>query len=146
MSLFEDISRDMLAAMKARDADRLSALRMLVSAVKYGAIDNKDGLSDEKVIAVLRGEAKKRREAIEAYSKAGREDARAKEQAELELIDGYLPKLMNEDEVRKIIDEIVASGNYPNFGALMGAVMGKLKGKADGGLVSQIAKDIFEKK
>ena len=143
MSLLDKLTSDMKAAMRARDASRLSAIRMLVSAVRYVGIDSGE-MSDDKVIAVLKKEAKKRREAIEAYEKAGRVESAAQEAQELSIIETYLPQMMSESEVRKVVSEILAKGQFANFGAAMGAVMRQVEGQADGGGVSKIVKELYQ--
>lgn len=142
MSLFEQIQTDLKAAMKDRDAQRVGALRMIVSAVQYVAIDAKGELSDEMVIEVLRKEMKKRADSKEMYEQAGRQELAEKEQYEIELIATYIPKLMSEDEVREKVAAIIGKQKFENFGQAMGVVMGQLKGKADGGMVSAVLKEL----
>ena len=143
MNLLTQIQTDMKAAMKAREAERLSVLRMIVSAVQYVAIDAKGELSDDQVMQILRTEAKKRVDSRDAYKAAGREDLVEKEQYEIDLIETYLPKLMSETQVREKITGILKEGGFDNFGQAMGAVMGQLKGKADGGMVSKVLKELM---
>lgn len=144
MSLFEQLQSEMIQAMKQGDKDKVSTLRMVVSAIKYAAIDEKGSMSDEAVIAILQREAKKRRESISEYQKADREALAQKEQKELDIIDQYLPEMMSEDEVRSTVSSVLGSKTFPNFGAAMGAVMSQLKGKADGTLVSKIVKELYK--
>ena len=132
----------MKTAMKAGDKSRLSAIRMLVSAVRYVGIDAGE-MTDEKVIAVLQKEAKKRRESIEAYTAAGRTEAAEQEKRELAIVEEYLPKMMKEGEVKAKVEEVLKNGSFPNFGAAMGACMAALKGQADGGMVSRMVKELY---
>lgn len=141
MSLMQRLTDDMKTAMKAGDKSRLSAIRMLVSAVRYAGIDQGE-MTDDKVISVLQREAKKRREAAEAYKAGGREEAAASEQAELAVIEEYLPKMMSEEEIRNIVNRMSDIGSK-NFGDAMKMVMAECKGKADGGLVAKIVKEMF---
>lgn len=144
MSLFEQLQSEMIQAMKQGDKEKVSTLRMIVSAIKYVAIDEKGGMSDESVITILQREAKKRREAISEYQKADREVLAQKEQKELDVIDQYLPEMMGEDEVRDVVSSVLGSKTFPNFGVAMGIVMNQLKGKADGTLVSRIVKELYK--
>jgi len=141
--LLDTLQNDMKTAMKAGDKARLSTLRLVISAIKYAQVDNPT-LDDGGMTSVLQKEAKKRREAIEAYKAAGRDDSAASEQSELEIIESYLPKMLTEEEVRKEVEGVLATGSFPNFGAAMGAAMGKMKGRADGGVVSKIVKELYQ--
>lgn len=139
--LADKIKQDTISAMKSGETDRVSVLRMVTSAISYAKIDAKRELNDEETIEVLRREAKKRREAIEAYSKAGRTDLAAKEEAELKVIESYLPSMMSEDEVRAKIVEILKDRTFNNFGEAMRDVMPQFKGKAEGGVVARILQE-----
>lgn len=143
MSLLNTLREEMKVAMKARDQKRLSALRQMVSVILYAQVDNPD-LGDEQIVAVLIKEAKKRREAIEAYQAAGRVESAEQEQYELKLIEGYLPAMMSEDEVRAVVQRVLdKEQGISNIGLAMRAVMSEVKGQADGGLVSKIVKEMF---
>ncbi|MBI3954750.1 GatB/YqeY domain-containing protein [Candidatus Collierbacteria bacterium] len=139
--LLERIRQDITAAQKGQDRQKLGALRLLVSEINYRQIDAKDELSDDRVIEVLRREAKKREEASEIYAKADDEPRLAQEKYELELIRSYLPAMMNEADifavVKKAKEETGKSG-----GVLIGEVMGRLKGKADGAVVARLVGQI----
>ncbi len=141
MGLLATLQDEMKIAMKARDQARLDALRMIVSAVRYAEVDSPN-LSDEAIIAVLQKEAKKRREAILAYEEAGRTEALEKEKYELSLIEAYLPKMMNEDEVRAKVSSLLDQTKGMDFGMVMKTVMAEMKGQADGGMVSRIVKEL----
>jgi uncharacterized protein YqeY len=143
MSLLAKIDQDLKDAMRAREADRLSALRMLKSSLKYAAIDGaggEDGLSDADVITVLRKRIKQCQDAVEGFVKGGRPEQAAKERAELALLEGYLPAALSEEElaalVRAAIAETGASGKG-QMGAVMKAVMAKAEGRADGKSVNR---------
>ncbi len=131
-------------AMRAKDAQRLSALRMLISAIRYAEIDAPE-MGEEGVVAVLKKEAKKRRESVEAYAAAGRTESAANEQYELDMIESYLPKQMSEDEVRAKVTEALEGQEFANFGLAMNAVMKVVGKEADGGLVARIVKETFGK-
>ena len=142
MSLLITLQDEMKVAMKARDQLRLDALRLMVSAIRYVEVDNPN-LNDEQVVEVLKKEAKKRREAIEAYKAAGRQESVEKEQYELTLIESYLPKTMPEEEVRVNVKEALESAKPENFGMAMNAAMKAVGKDAEGGTVSKIVKELF---
>ena len=143
MSVLDTLQADMKTAMKAGDAPRLSAIRMLISAVRYVSID-KPGMTDEDVLDVLRREAKKRRESVAAYTTGNRPELAEQEQKELELIESYLPAQMDEGAVRAKVQEVLGAAHYDNFGMAMNAVMKELKGKAEGGVVSRIVREMYK--
>lgn len=143
MTILTQLTEDMKNAMRAHDSARLSAIRMLISAIKYAMVDTPD-MDELAVTAVLSKEAKKRREAVVAYRDAGREEQAKAEEFELGLIEQYLPKMMSEDEVR---NQLTASGAQlaaaANFGEAMKMAMTELKGKAEGGVVSKVVKEML---
>ena len=142
MTVLDILQADMKAAMKAQDPARLSAIRMLVSAIRYSEIDH-PGMDDAAMVEVLRHEAKKRREAVDAYKAAGRAESATAEQTELDLIATYLPTQMDETAVRAKVQEYLATNTPADFGSAMRGVMQALKGQADGGMVSKIVKELF---
>lgn len=129
------LAGEMRAAMKERDAVRLGALRLLTAAVKNREVELRHELSDEEFGEVATREVKRRREAIEAYQSAGREDRAATEREEQRVLESYLPAALSDEELRALIDEAVAAtgANAPgDMGKVMGYVMGKAKGRVDG--------------
>jgi len=129
--------------MKAHDEIRTSTLRMLLSAFNYEKIDKQHELTDEEELAVIRREAKKRKEAIEMYKGAKAVDRAAKEEAELAILQEYLPPEMGEEELMKVIDEAFVQIKPAGIGD-MGKVIGFVKGKApnaDGGKIAEIVKE-----
>lgn len=136
-TLFGRIKDDVTSAQKARDARLLDVLRMVSSELSYKVIEVKGGLNDEQVIEVLRREAKKRQESIDIYEKVG-EKARADlEKYELGVIEGYLPKMMAEDELEAEVDKIAAAS--PNRGGLLiGEVKRTLGSNANGATIAKI--------
>jgi len=143
-SLLDQLTGEMKTAMKAGDKRRLGVVRMLISAIRYAEIDTPE-MTDEAIIAVLSKEAKKRRESIVAYREAGRDEQLEQEEYELALIEEYLPKMMEESEVRVEVKRILDNaGEIDNFGMVMNLVMKELKGKADGGVVSKIVKEEYK--
>ena len=145
MPLKEKIDADLKAAMKNADAFRVGVLRLLKSALqnetiaKHGA----DGsLSEEEVLAVLKREAKKRKESISVYTDSGRGDLAETEVKELELIGEYLPPEIGREEIEKTVKEVVASG-ATEFSAVMKEAMARFKGAADGKVVSEVVRSIL---
>lgn len=139
---------DLKQAMKDKDQDKLKVLRSLKAKLLEREIsERKEGeatLSDEQTIEVLMKAAKQRKESIEQFGEGGREDLVASEEAELEIINSYLPKMLSEEEVRDIAREkIEALGaeNMADMGKVMGVMMQELKGKAEGSLVSKVVKE-----
>ena len=141
MSLLVTLQDEMKNAMRAKDVKRLSALRMLISAIRYAQIDKAD--VDE--MDVMKKEAKKRRESVEAYTAAGRVEAAENEAYELALIEGYLPKQMSEEEVRAKVAQALNGATFDNFGLAMNGVMKVVGKEADGGMVARIVKELWSK-
>jgi len=146
MSLKERLKEDMKAALKAKDKEKLSVIRMLHSLIKNAEIDKRGELTDEEIISLLMKYAKQRRESIELYEKGGRQDLVEKERRELQIVESYLPKQMSEEEIRelvaKVIEEVGAS-SPKDIGKVMQAVMPKVKGRADGSLVNRIVRELL---
>jgi len=144
MSLTDKIMEDVKIAMKSRDKDRVNTLRYLLSQLKYAKIASKeDSLTPDQEISVLLNAAKKHKEAIDIYKKAGKEDQIQKEQHEFDIISTYLPKQMSEAEVDAAISEFIdktGATSLKDLGKVMGMAMKELKGKADGKLVQEIVK------
>ena len=141
MSLTERLTTDMKQAMKDKDKVRLSVIRMVRTAIQNAEIDLKTTLSDDEVIAVLNRELKQRRDSLQAFESAGRQDLVEEVKQEIEVLIDYLPAQMTEDEVRAIVKEVVtetgATGKA-DMGKVMSALMPKVKGRADGKLVNTI--------
>ena len=139
------IYEDLKKAMKARDEVRVRTLRMVVAAIKNKLVDKKD-LGDDDVIEILTKEAKLRKDSIEEYTKANRDDLAQSEKEELEIIREYLPEKMGEDELRTIILEAIDEQNVNSpagLGLIMKTVMPKVKGRADGKQVNKMVRDIL---
>ncbi|OGY64214.1 MAG: hypothetical protein A3I89_02330 [Candidatus Harrisonbacteria bacterium RIFCSPLOWO2_02_FULL_41_11] len=142
--LQEKLNQDLKNAMKSGDTGKLSVLRMVSASLHNKQIEKgKDAvLSDDEVIEVLRREAKKRKESIEAFEKGGRPELADKEKTELVLIEAYLPKQMSREEVVVAVEKVLAGlADKSNQGLVMKAVMGELKGKADGKMISEVVKE-----
>ena len=145
-TILERIQSDMTAAMKAKDVDRLSTLRMLKSALMEAktkkARDQTLGADEE--IEVLQRYVKKRREAIEEFTRLGRTEVVAREQAEIVVTQRYLPQPIGEDELRAIVRAAVAStgaAGPKEMGKVIGVVMPQVKGRAEGAVVSRLVKE-----
>lgn len=141
----ERLSEDLKNAMKKADADLVSTLRFLLSQIQNEEIKNRgDGgtgiLSDEGVLAVFKGEAKRRNEAIQMFRDAQRNDLVSKEEKAMEIIKTYLPPELSRDEVSAVVRKL-KEGGLTDFNSLMKAVMAELKGKADGKIVSEVVKE-----
>ena len=145
MALKEKLQNDLTAAMRARDEVRSSTIRMILTAIKNEEVSGKEAreLSDAEVITVLSREAKKRREAAEAFELAGATDRAANEKAEGVIIAEYLPAQLSESEIKEMIaaaiSETGATGPQ-QMGLVMKSIQPKIAGRADGGLVSSLVK------
>jgi len=144
MSLKSRIQEDVKTAMRAHERERLATLRLVTAAIKQKEVDERIDLNDEQVLAVLDKMVKQRRESIDQYEKAGRDDLAAKEMAELDLIQTYLPEPLGEDElaalIRSTISEVGASG-IRDMGPVMNALRSQVQGRADMKAVSQAVKE-----
>ncbi|HOM86686.1 MAG TPA: GatB/YqeY domain-containing protein [Spirochaetota bacterium] len=148
MSILTTIESNLKDAMKSKNELLSSTLRMMKSDILYEKTKSTQELTDEKIIEVLTRSAKRRKEAIAEYEKAGRDDLARKEKQELEIIMQYLPQQMSADEIASHVDAVIASmGTITNkdTGKVMGQVMKDLKGKADGQIVKQIVAQKLEK-
>ncbi len=143
MTLKEQINQDLKEALKSKDETKVSTLRLLVAAFNNMEIEKRtQGDVEEKDYQVMvKREAKKRQEAIEAYKTAGRAESQQKEEAELEILSKYLPEKMSEDEVKKIVEEVVAEKGTDNVGMIIGEVVKRSDGRADGGVVSKLVRE-----
>jgi uncharacterized protein len=152
MAIRERIVADLTAAMKAKDTQRLGVVRMLKSRIMEAEVDQRARkgpdyvLEDQECLAVIATYAKQRRDSIEAFRKGGKEDLAAKEEAELAIVQQYLPAPMSEQDVRKVVAAAIAEAgatSAKDMGAVMKIVMPKLKGEADGGLVNRIVRELL---
>jgi len=143
MSLKERITEDMKAAMRARDSERLGTIRLLTAAMKQKEVDERVELDDAAVIGIVDKMLKQRKDSIEAFEKAGRQDLADKEKAEVTVLQAYLPARLSADEIAAEVNAIVAqlgAKGPGDMGKVMGAVKAKLAGKADMGQVSAAVK------
>ncbi len=146
MALKEKIMDDLKKAMKERNEVKVRTLRMVIASIKNWEVENTKEIDDDGMIAVLSKEAKRRKEAIEEYRKAGREDLAKAEEEELKIIESYLPERMSEEEIKelvlKTIEEVKAT-SPKDLGKVMKVIMPKVKGRADGKLVNEMVRKIL---
>lgn len=143
MSLKDQITEDMKTAMRAKDADRLGTIRMLLAAIKQKEVDEQVTVDDVMVVGLVDKLVKQRKDSISAYEKADRQDLADKEAAEITVLQGYLPQRMSTEEIALAVKQIVAdvgASGPGDMGKVMGAVKQQLAGKADMGQVSAAVK------
>ena len=140
MSLQERVSQEIKAAMPAKAADRLSALRMLKSALGYAQIERKtESLPDAEVVAIVQKEVKKRRDSVEQFEKGGRAELAAKEKEEIVVLEMFLPKALSPEELEKLVRAAIqelGATSKKDMGPVIKAVQAKAAGRADGKTVS----------
>ncbi|NIQ90532.1 MAG: GatB/YqeY domain-containing protein [Deltaproteobacteria bacterium] len=143
MSLQEQISAALKDAMRARDEVKMTTLRLVLTAIKKREKEARSLLEDQEVISVITSQIKQRRESIEQYRKAGREDLAQTEENELQILQGYMPEQASEEEISNTLDEIIAevgAVSMKDMGKVMKAAMAKLAGKAEGGAINAMVK------
>lgn len=146
MDLKQQLQSDMASAMREGDVTRRDTLRMLIAAIKQEEVDGRVDLDNAGVEAVLTRQAKQRRESIDDAQQANRLDLVADEEAELTIIESYLPEQMTEDEIRVVATEVITEMNASGtqeMGRVMGRLMPELGGRADGRLVSQVVRELL---
>ena len=147
MSLKDQLEADLKDAMRAGEVLRRDTLRMVLAAMKNRRIELGEDLNDEQQLAVLRSNVKSRVDSAQQYEKAGRDDLAAKEAAEIEMIEGYLPKMLSESDTKRIVEEAIAevgAASRKDMGRVIKAVMAKHKGLVDGKLVQGLAAGMLE--
>jgi hypothetical protein len=142
MTIIQRVDSDLKEAMRAKEATKLSVLRMLKSALKYAAIAKSDAeaeLNDAEAVQVIRKQAKQRQDSIESFEKGGRAELAEKEREELSILNAYLPQAMGSEEVSKVVRETIAevgATSKAQMGAVMKALQAKLAGRVDGKTLS----------
>jgi hypothetical protein len=142
-TLKSQLQADMKSSMKSGDKGRLGVIRLMLSAIKQIEVDERIELDDDRITAVLDKMVKQRRESITQFDKAGRDDLTAIEQAELEIIQQYLPEALSEAEINDLVEHSIAStgaASIKDMGKVMGMLKPQLQGRADMGKVSQLIK------
>ena len=150
--LKENLQKDLNNFLKEKNQTGVNTVRLLLAAILLKEKEKKyktkeETLTDEEVLEVIFSEAKKRKESILEFEKGGRDDLVAKEKAELEILQKYLPEQLSDEELRKIVKEAVekvGAKDMKDIGKIMGQVMSKVKGKADGSRVNIIAKELLK--
>jgi uncharacterized protein YqeY len=148
MALKDQITDDMKSAMRAKDSERLGAIRLLLAAIKQREVDERITLDDAAVVGVVDKLIKQRKDSITAFQAAGRTDLADKEGAELAVLQAYLPARLSADEIGAAVAKIVAdlgAAGPADMGKVMGAVKAQLAGKADMGAVSAAVKAALSK-
>lgn len=146
MSLSERLNEDMKQAMKSQDKFKLSVIRMVRSAIKNIEIDQRKTLDDNEVLEILSREIKQRKDSLQEFGKAGRDDLTENLQAEIAILMEYLPQQLTEEEVKAIVQQTiqeVGASSKADMGKLMGALMPKVKGLADGKVVNQFVQQLL---
>ncbi len=142
MTLVE-LEGDLAEALKGGQSDRLRVLRLIKTGLQNEAIKQGRELNEDEIMRVVAHEAKQRRDSIEAYTKAGRDDLAAAESAELEIIQSYLPQALSEAELAELVEQAIAktgASDQGRTGAVIGAVMAAAGGRADGALVARLVR------
>lgn len=146
MSLKDQLTDDYKIAMKARETERVSVIRMVRAAIINAEKEKGDELTDEEVAVIIGSEARRRRESIAAYEESGHKELAAKERFELEMLLSYLPEQLSQDELTQaattIIEQIGAVG-IGDFGKVMGTLMSQVKGRADGNVVNETVRKLL---
>ena len=144
MSIKQTISEDMKTFMRAKDTARLGAVRLLQASIKQKEIDDRVELTDDQVLSVIQKMLKQRKDSIEAYQKADRQDLIDQEQLEIDVLSKYMPEPLTDDEVSKIIDKVISEVNatdMKDMGKVVGVLKSKISGRADIGQVSKIVRE-----
>ncbi|AZK46837.1 GatB/YqeY domain-containing protein [Paenibacillus lentus] len=147
MNLSERLNEDMKQAMKSQDKFKLSTIRMVRATIKNLEIDLKRPLNDNEVLDILSREIKQRKDALQEFENAGRDDLAAKVKAEAEIIAVYLPEQLTEEEIKVIVQQTIqetGASSKADIGKVMSALMPKVKGRADGKLVNQAVQQLLQ--
>ena len=144
MSIKQTISEDMKTLMRAKDTARLGAVRLLQASIKQKEVDERIELTDDQVLSVIQKMLKQRKDSIEAYQKANRQDLIDQEQLEIDVLTKYMPEPLSDAEVSKIIDNVIAEVNatdMKDMGKVVGILKSQISGRADMGQVSKIVRE-----
>jgi uncharacterized protein len=144
VSRIQEIEGEIKEAMRARDAERRDALRLILNALKGSEKELMRPLSDDEELQVLQRERKRRVEAAEAFRSGGREEQAASEERELAVLEEFMPAPLSEDEIEEIVDDVIAevgATSMADLGRVMADVMPQIAGRADGSVVSQLVRE-----
>jgi uncharacterized protein YqeY len=139
----ERLKADMITAMKSKETERLTAIRFIQAAVKKQEVDTRKELDDAALVAILMNQAKQRKDSIDQFRKGGREDLAAKEEAELKILQSYLPEQMSAEDLEKEVTAAIqetGAKTMREMGVVVKAVMAKVAGRAEGSAVSALVK------
>lgn len=146
MDLEKTLEADLLEAMKARDEIRVQVLRLVKAAMKNQAIEVRADLTPQQMLAVLQKEAKKRQDSISQYRQAGRDDLADKEQAELKILEDYLPEQASEESIREAVCSVISEiGSTATMGQVIGIVRERFSGAVDGSTLAMITRQELQK-
>jgi len=143
MSLKTQLTEDMKTAMRAKDQVSLSTIRLINAAIKQFEVDERTEADDAKVISILTKMVKQRKDSAKIYTEAGRQDLADKENAEIEILNCYLPQMMSAEEIKTVVEAVIAetgASGMADMGKVMGVLKTRLAGKADMGEVNKILK------
>ncbi len=146
MTLSEKIRNDMISAVKAKESVKVEILKMVLASLKNAEIESEKELDEKAQEQIVRKETKKLKDAFEQYTQGGRDDLAEKEKQQLEILEEYLPKQMQEAEIKEFIGKKAKElgvESMKDMGKLMGVVMKELQGKADGGMVNKLVKEVL---
>ena len=147
MSLFDTIQNDMYAAMKNGDKHKTGTLRVALSTLKDKKIEKREDLTDVEAIKIIQNLVKQRKEAADIYKENGRNDLMENENAELEILNAYLPQMMSEDDLRILVQKVVddtGASSLSDIGKVMPEVMKQSAGKADGKMAQSIVRELLQ--
>lgn len=148
MSVLDQLNQDMKTAMKAKDRESLTTIRMIKSTIQNEEIAKGRDLTADEELTILAREKKQRLESLEEFKKADRADLVEKLEVELKIVDQYLPEQLSDDEVRVIVQETideVGADSMKDMGTVMSAVMPKVQGRADGGQINGLVRELLSK-
>lgn len=143
MTIKDRLKNDMIAAMKAKEKERLDCIRFVQAAIKKVEVDTRKEMDDAAVTPILMNLVKQRKDSIDQFRKGGREDLAAKEEAELKILQTYLPEQMSVDDLVKVIEQVIAetgAKGMKDMGGVIKGVMAKAAGRIEGSLVSEWVK------
>jgi len=146
MSLKTQLTEDMKTAMRAKDQVSLSTIRLINAAIKQFEVDERTEADDAKVISILTKMVKQRKDSAKIYTEAGRQDLADKENAEIEILNRYLPQMMSTEEIKTVVEAVIAetgASGMADMGKVMGVLKTRLAGKADMGEVNKVLKTVL---
>ncbi|NLZ94145.1 MAG: GatB/YqeY domain-containing protein [Firmicutes bacterium] len=145
--MLTQIQNDVKQAMKAGEKKKVTTLRMLIASIKNESINKRADLNNEDIIAIIQREIKQRRNACEEFKKGGREDLIRENEAEISILEAYLPRQLSDEELAALVRQVISEVNavsVKDMGKVMGKLMPQVKGKADGTRVQQAVKDALQ--